>query len=92
MVAAMATHCALHLDLKVQSPAYEVFELRRARNLLPPTVLAGEEEDKLRERLAGAMDRELLTAEGELTSAYRNGDSDWLWASWSQAIDRAFKD
>eukprot|EP00969_Alexandrium_andersonii_P287572 12713515-Alexandrium_andersonii.AAC.1 len=55
-------------------------------------VLAGEEEDRLRGRLTGAMDRELSIAEGELTSAYRNGDSDWLWASWPQAIDRAFTD
>eukprot|EP00969_Alexandrium_andersonii_P023588 1029935-Alexandrium_andersonii.AAC.1 len=37
------------------------------------------------------MNRELLDAEGELTSAYWNGDSDWLWISWSQAVDRAFK-
>eukprot|EP00969_Alexandrium_andersonii_P014325 624245-Alexandrium_andersonii.AAC.1 len=37
------------------------------------------------------MNSELLAAEGELTSACRNGDSDWLWASWPQAVDRAFK-
>eukprot|EP00969_Alexandrium_andersonii_P195355 8630840-Alexandrium_andersonii.AAC.1 len=49
------------------------------------------EEEQPRARLAGAMNEELFAIEGELTSAYRNGDSDWLWTSWSMAVDRAFK-
>eukprot|EP00969_Alexandrium_andersonii_P180834 7991123-Alexandrium_andersonii.AAC.1 len=52
---------------------------------------AKEEEEQLREKLARAMDGELFFIEGELTSAFRNGDSDWLWPSWSMAVDRAFK-
>eukprot|EP00969_Alexandrium_andersonii_P281812 12457989-Alexandrium_andersonii.AAC.1 len=91
MVAAMVTHCALHLDLRVESPAYEVYELRRARSLLPPATKAQEEEEQLRAKLAMAMNGELFNAEGELTSAYRNGDNDWLWTSWSMAVDRPCK-
>eukprot|EP00969_Alexandrium_andersonii_P361268 15457183-Alexandrium_andersonii.AAC.1 len=78
MVAALATRCAPHLDLKVADSAYEVYELRRACSLLPPVQQAQEEDERLRARLGRAMDGELYDIEGELTSAFRNRDTDWL--------------
>eukprot|EP00969_Alexandrium_andersonii_P339654 15013985-Alexandrium_andersonii.AAC.1 len=70
--------CALHLDLKVADSAYEVYELRRTRSLLPPAQQAQEEDEKLRAGLARAMDGELYDVEGECTSAVRDRDTDWL--------------